>query len=67
MNTASSILNAVDFPRRYVKHRHAVVVGRYARILPAVKLSTGWPEVRILIAAALLVCGISLVMNNWPF
>lgn len=60
MGASSSIFNARDFARHYTKQRRAVVINNGTRIQPAAKLTTGWPEVRILIAAGLLVCCASL-------
>lgn len=61
MGASSSIFNARDFARRYTKQRRAVVINNGTRIQPAAKLATGWPEVRILIVAGLLICCASLV------
>lgn len=67
MSANSSMFNVVDFSRYYTKKHRAVVINRGTRIQPPTGLSSGWPEVRILITAGLLVCAISLVINSWPF
>lgn len=67
MSANSSMFNAVDFSRYYTKKHRAVVITRSTRIQAPTGLSSGWPEVRILIVAGLLVCAISLFINSWPF
>ncbi len=66
MNAAGSKIKLVNFSRHCTKQYRTAVMNNSAQIHFPTGLSAEWTEIKILVAG-LFVCGISLIVNSWPF